>query len=587
MRIFCEVGFSGEAKKEHIKLLFLFFGLAFVILFYLPTFLLGENSGVSIHDQLDGEIFTYIMRARHPFSGFYPEFMDGASSEALTMASTGSLLFFLIFPPFWAYELNSLFVSVVAYVSMFLCINKLLKRPIIAMVTSILYSSLPFYSVYGLSSMGQPLILYAVLLAKERKVLPYILIAFFACFSSPVLVGFADCAILFFICLVFLFKKNNPMAKAVFLLAVELVLIYAILYYKVILGVLSPSIVPHRVEFILHPQSWKSNVKTLLINGHYHAPSLHRHFLYWAFIGLLVSVALAKDFDENIRKISRIWGVSLFCICLIALFYGFFHSSVGIVLRNHLKGLSSFQADRIYWLYPVLWYLVFACILFLITQPLHSFSPVTENKTRAYQKYAPLIARSILCCMLLVPSFQTIYQNSILADNVKAICTGNQDRTTWAQFFGEDLFDNIRDFIGRPQAEYRVVSVGLYPSIPLYNGFYCLDGYSNNYPLDYKHSFRKIIAPELEKNETIRTYYDEWGNRCYVFSSELGQQYFLPKGAVISNLTLSHEALQDMGCDYVLSAAVIQNSADSGLTFMKEFQVDNIPYSVYLYHINE
>lgn len=42
------------------------------------------------------------------------------------------------------------------------------------------------------------------------------------------------------------------------------------------------------------------------------------------------------------------------------------------------------------------------------------------------------------------------------------------------------------------------------------HGFYTVDGYSNNYPLEYKHRFREVIAAELEKNEEVRVYFDLW-----------------------------------------------------------------------------
>ncbi|MBO5281674.1 MAG: hypothetical protein J6B43_00890, partial [Lachnospiraceae bacterium] len=62
------------------------------------------------------------------------------------------------------------------------------------------------------------------------------------------------------------------------------------------------------------------------------------------------------------------------------------------------------------------------------------------------------------------------------------------------------------------------MSLGITPAAALYNGFYCLDGYSNLYPLEYKHEFREIIARELEKSEGVRVYFDAWGNRCYLFN---------------------------------------------------------------------
>ncbi len=104
-----------------------------------------------------------------------------------------------------------------------------------------------------------------------------------------------------------------------------------------------------------------------------------------------------------------------------------------------------------------------------------------------------------------------------------------EQTVSWKEFFSPALLEEIRAYIGRPVEEYRVGSLALYPSAPLYNGFYCIDGYSNNYDIAYKHAFREIVAAELEKSASLRGHVDGWGNRCYRFFSELGQQYFFRK----------------------------------------------------------
>ena len=53
----------------------------------------------------------------------------------------------------------------------------------------------------------------------------------------------------------------------------------------------------------------------------------------------------------------------------------------------------------------------------------------------------------------------------------------------------------IDDAIGRDKSTYRVAHLGISPAPALMHGFYTVDGYSNNYPLEYKHRFREVIAP--------------------------------------------------------------------------------------------
>lgn len=114
------------------------------------------------------------------------------------------------------------------------------------------------------------------------------------------------------------------------------------------------------------------------------------------------------------------------------------------------------------------------------------------------------------------------------------------------QFLAEKQFQEIKEYIGLPVADYRVVSIGIHPAIAQYNGFYMLDTYNNFYPLSYKHEFRKIIEKELAKNKTIRTYFDEWGGRCYIFTAELGKNYMFTKDSKkrLKNLQLNTAQLK-------------------------------------------
>jgi hypothetical protein len=54
--------------------------------------------------------------------------------------------------------------------------------------------------------------------------------------------------------------------------------------------------------------------------------------------------------------------------------------------------------------------------------------------------------------------------------------------------------------------------------------FHTLDGYWSNYPLSHKHAFREIIADELEKSPALKSYFDDWGSRVYLFNSYTGKK---------------------------------------------------------------
>ncbi|MDD4776015.1 MAG: DUF6044 family protein, partial [Syntrophomonas sp.] len=159
---------------------------------------------------------------------------------------------------------------------------------------------------------------------------------------------------------------------------------------------------------------------------------------------------------------------------------------------------------------------------------------------------------------------------------------------TYREFFAEQQFQEIKEYIGRPQPDYRVVSIGIHPSISLYNGFYTLDGYASNYPLEYKHQFRRIIAPELEKSPFYRDYFDSLGgSRCYVFVEKLMYNSMMTKGSgiKIERLDIDTAQLKAMGGRYILSALEIENAGAIGLGLEKVFEHQDSAWKIYLYQV--
>ncbi len=92
-----------------------------------------------------------------------------------------------------------------------------------------------------------------------------------------------------------------------------------------------------------------------------------------------------------------------------------------------------------------------------------------------------------------------------------------------------------------------------------------VDGYVNFYPLRYKASFRKVIAGELDKSKLLQRYFDTWGNRVYVFSSELGKEYEYTKEhqVPVRHLSINTAQLKQIGATYLLSAVPIKNAAEN------------------------
>jgi hypothetical protein len=124
----------------------------------------------------------------------------------------------------------------------------------------------------------------------------------------------------------------------------------------------------------------------------------------------------------------------------------------------------------------------------------------------------------------------------------------------------------------------------------LYNGFYTLDGYLPNYPLDHKKAFRKIIAGEIKKSSAVRSYFDDYGGRCYVLAAELeisNWEYTKDKNGVIHNLDFNTQAFWEMGGRYIISSVEVKNYKENNWKFVKIFEDNNSPWRIFLYSSNQ
>ena len=91
------------------------------------------------------------------------------------------------------------------------------------------------------------------------------------------------------------------------------------------------------------------------------------------------------------------------------------------------------------------------------------------------------------------------------------------------------------------------MSVGIDPLVAVLNDMRVIDGYHNLYYASYKYKFRNIISKEIEKNDFLKGYYDDWGNRVYAFYNDKNK------------LEINFLEAKKIGASYVISGFEIQN----------------------------
>ncbi len=616
---------TKSSKTEAVQKVWFLLGALAVLFMGVPYILLGKDSVFVYHDQLDGEVIAYLLQARHLWdgSGILPEFMNGAAKTALTMPAPACVLLYRLLPAELALACMQVAGSFTGYLGMF-CLLKwagdtseaLQKRKgpggFVAMVIGCMYAYLPFLPVYGLSQYGLPLLLYCVLRLGEKDrsrgsvVLSYLYVLLFGCNSSLVLSGFAVLGIwTVWEIVMFVGKRDRFSVRQVIAWGILLVT-YLVENGSLLLQLFTGQGegISHKSEYVLAPVSFFGQFATNLLQGGQHSVDYHGGILVVLLLALLLwkkRMAKKSDIqgDETVYNVedNRLRNSVILSFCIIFCFAAaaaLWDSGIGITIRSNLGALKGFQANRVLWLSPCLWYLLLGCCLLWLLEQLPEKSigaGKTENGRRTDVMTGIVVAAALL---LTAATAGKILLESNLKPNLQKLVNRNYAAMSFRDYYAVDVLDQVQEYLrentGEEPEDYRVVSLGIDPAAALYHGFYCLDGYSNNYSLEYKHRFREIIAPELDKSEYLADNFDQWGNRCYLFSAECPGYYTIEKGGFyFQNYEINAESLQQLGGNYLLSAAYIDHSEDTGLELMRPeaFETENSYYRIYLYRVME
>lgn len=575
--------FLSSVKAGHL------FFLGFFILFLslIPTILLGTDSVVYYHDQLDGELIAYIYQAKYLFSGsdIIPEFLNGATKTTLTPPAPLVTLLFVLFSPFTGYTILQFGVQLVAYAGMFLLVNRITQQKVISFTIALLYTFLPLLPVYGLTQYGIPLLLLCFWNLHEgrHRIVSRLYVILYALTSSLILFGFVWIILGVFLAAYAVFKREFSKWKSVLTAFLLLFLIYIAENFSLITQILgiNGGFASHKEDYVLDSFSLGTQFWEYLASNTSHSTDHHLWILLLLPCTLLYFFLCRRRRTQKESFLFRLLMADIFFILVLCLAAALWTIPFTVSLREQFGALKSFNFSRVLWCTPTLWYLALALCLSL----LHTLS----SKERALAKYpAYLYALGCLgilsiCCL----------KTSFLKPNVQKLLMPDYDTITWSDYYALGVMEQVEEFLlatgGLQMEEYKVASLGIDPAAALYHGFYCIDGYSNNYPLSYKKAFREAIAPELAKSDYLKTYFDDWGNRCYLFSAEIPGYYNVEKGSFWYNsLELNTSALKALGCDYILSAAYIVSAENMNLTLLREepFETPDSYYRIYLYKIN-
>ncbi|WVX80319.1 DUF6044 family protein [Niallia oryzisoli] len=553
-----------QDQKEK-KLLVL--ALIILAIYISPLFILGENAHIRVHDNLDSNLAWYkVLRESGeifgPIDAVIPQVMNGIPRNAFGTEYSGIVWLYSLFPTMTAYALSQTITRLVAFFGMYwLLRDHFLARKewgLITVGTSLAFALTPFWPSGMLSTLGMPLALWAFLhIRRGRKTWKEFLVLSLLPFYSSIVLGFFFFLFAMGILWIIDVIRRKKLNLAFLLSLMYMALVYCFVEYRLVYSFLFSTEPNSRDEYIHARLSlWRAIRLTFknYVLGHTHVMTVH---------GLIILPILLAAFYLVWKKgwwRQEKYFVFLFILnFVLSLWYAFWFYKGWQPLTEKFHFMNSFNFARFHFLRPLVIYVSFALALKIIWLNTKEFRSII---------YFSLIAQLIILGLF---NEEVFYR----------------EKPSVKEFYAEELFSQIRDHIGRPVQEYRVASVGLHPAIAQYNGFYTLDSYNNFYPLSYKHEFRKIIEKELKKNKQIRTYFDEWGGRCYLFTDELGKHYMFKKNTKkkLKTVQFNFEPFKKMGGTHIFSSVPIVSAEENQLVLEKVFSSKESIWKIYLYRV--
>ncbi|MFZ0444563.1 MAG: DUF6044 family protein [Bacillus sp. (in: firmicutes)] len=554
--------------QKHKEKAFIITALIIIALFVSPLFILGENAHIRVHDNLDSNLAWYkVLKESGEIFGsleaVIPQVMNGnLLRNAFGTEWSGIVWLHALFPTMLAYAISQTITRVFAFMGMYLLLRDHFLRSdewiMISVGTALTFALTPFWPSGMLSTLGMPLALWAFLHIRNGRISwrEYAVFTLLPLYSSIVLGMF------FFLFAMGVLWINDVIKRKKHVIGFLIALIYMSLVYMIVEYRLVYSFIfdgdPNSRDDYFHTTLSLARVIRLTFKnyvfGHTHVMTIH------AFIVLpVLFIALLIIWKKGWWKQEKLFVYLFILNFLLSLWYAFWFFKGWEPLTEKFHFMNTFNFARFHFLRPLVIYASFALALKVMWQFHHWWKPIVS-----------------LC--IIAQIVQLVPFNEEIAHHQKP---------SVKEFYDVELFSEIKEHIGLPQDEYRVASIGLHPAIAQYNGFYTLDSYNNFYPLTYKYQFRKIIEKELAKNKEIRTYFDEWGGRCYLFTAELGKHYMFKKSSKkkLKTISLQTDVFKEMGGRYIFSAIPIINEDENKLRLEKEFTTKKSAWKIYLYRV--
>lgn len=573
---------------------------------------------VPIFDNLDSTVVWYkiLTESGKIFSEnstIIPNMMHGLPRSSYFGEFNIILWLYYFFSPKTAYIINEILIHLVAFFSMFIFLNKYLVQKkqyyknIPVYIGALYFALLPYWSGAGLSIAILPLVTYSLLNIKNRisTKWDWILLLVLPLYTSFIFI-FMFYIIMGGIYLIWTTLKTRKLNVQFFLALFLMGTVFLLTEYRLLYAMFIESgFISHRTEFnIFYTNNFLDTyrkVQMFFLGGHLsHLSGLQYYILPLIIISMILSLS-RRRFNQKesmfifililLSFILGIWDVilrqlytlpilisftlylSIFSkkdklfgrLMLLQLFLAFLGAS------QHYSGLEKFadtlpifhelNITRIAFIQPFLWGILFSYSALVIARKVH---------------FSNIFITIFIFIQIFFSYTQSFYQS-----------TPKSEYASFNQYYAPNLFAKLKKKIPEPLDSVRIVSYGLEPSVSLYNGFYTIDGYSVNYPLQYKHKFRNVIATYLDKkeNSAARKLYDRWGGTVYILTTTVTLKFY-NKNIIVQHPAFDVKGLCDLDTDYLISSHELNITKKPRLTHLDKFEGESNSWDIFLYKIS-
>ncbi|MGB0719150.1 MAG: DUF6044 family protein [Bdellovibrionales bacterium] len=507
---------------------------------------------IQAHDFLDSIFLYFISRAGAEGFLFNPDYTFPALMDmplnALAMRDLGlGELYYELFTPSGAVVANGIVTLLIGYTGFFiLSRDYLLRRDkrtfwafVVIVIMAFVFATLPFKQ-QRLSGVAMlPFLFWGALnlYHGRHKIISFLLFGFYPFVAFLHYNGFAV-ALAMIVGTGALVVKRHEKAPVFIGLTAFTGIIYCLLEYRSLLIALHPSYdiqssrgIDQKAELpdIMSTEIWVELIKKMfLATGHHHmiVDLYFVSFLSYALLlALSIFVIICKKSWQfsygasalNLRMIAGIFVIAGPVLGLINFFdthFNILQNTIGIPLS--LRRLDSFSLPLFFSGMTVVFLslipyennrrFVLRTLFLTICMGLVVMATVTTNRYNRFRFKADLGLPKDFSTMQMVKSAFGKAQTSQNSQNIRSrkfiIHPMGSLMYTESEYFMPQLFKTIDSVLEQElgaKDNYKVLHVGLSPSIGQYHGYTAIDGYFYNYPRDFFYkNFWPVIAPEVK-----------------------------------------------------------------------------------------